>query len=127
MDERVKLLKYGGVIPAQPWEDGIDLSEIKPIDTYEEQCERIGSLREDLKTSGATIGAALASIMAKLADALNALTAKFAEVTMAISSYSSLSYANPKVIHLALHAKKLRTRKKNLHRMQKELARVRRK
>lgn len=34
------------------------------------------------------------------------------------------AYANKRVRHLALHAKKHRTRKKNLHRMQKDFIRL---
>lgn len=34
------------------------------------------------------------------------------------------TYANKRVKHLAFHAKKHRTRKKNLHRMQKDLIRL---
>lgn len=34
------------------------------------------------------------------------------------------TYANSKVRHLALHGKKNRTRKKNLHRMQKEFIKL---
>ncbi|MBR1620133.1 hypothetical protein IJ674_09605 [bacterium] len=71
---------------------------------------------------------AITDAFAKLADAIRDVIQDLVEkvikplVDNLISYFKSFS--NSRVKHLAYHAKKYRTRKKNLHRMQKDFIRL---
>lgn len=86
----------------------------------EEEKEKICRVADEIGKIVNRIMDALIPIIEQIAEMIRPVIERAMQLCRDLSHEIIMAYPNKRVVHLALHAKKARTRKKNLHRIWKD-------